>query len=97
MLTIESIPIGSKNAIRRKTLAMRTGLSDRDLRKEIKELRKEHVIINTQDGNGYFRPSKEDIDLVKKFKAQEESRAKSIFWTLKAVRKFLERNEENGR
>ena len=89
MLDIGNIPIGRKNAVRRRTLVMRTGLSDRDLRNEIKRLRREYVILNLQDGSGYFRPSDEDKELVEQFKKQEENRAKSIFWTLKPVRKFL--------
>lgn len=89
MLKIDDIPIGKKNAVRRKTLSMRFNITDSELRKEIKKLRQEYVILNLQDGNGYFRPSAEDIEHVKKFKQQEENRAKSIFWTLKPVREFL--------
>ena len=89
MLDIENIPIGKENAVRRKTLVMRTGLSDRKVRDEIKLLRRDYVILNLQDGSGYFRPSEEDRELVEQFKKQEESRAKSIFWTLKPVREFL--------
>ena len=89
VLKIDDIPIGKKNAVRRKTLSMRFNITDSELRKEIKKLRQEYVILNLQDGNGYFRPSKDDIEHVKKFKQQEEKRAKSIFWTLKPVREFL--------
>ena len=88
-MLIDDIPIGRKNAVRRKTLSMRLNLTDSELRKEIKKLRQEYVILNLQDGNGYFRPSEEDTEYVKKFKEQEEARAKSIFWTLKPVREFL--------
>lgn len=88
-MLIDDIPIGRKNAVRRKTLSMRLNLTDSELRKEIKKLRQEYVILNLQDGNGYFRPSEEDTEYVKKFKEQEEKRAKSIFWTLKPVREFL--------
>ena len=88
-MLIDDIPIGRKNAVRRKTLSMRLNLTDSELRKEIKKLRQEYVILNLQDGNRYFRPSEEDTEYVKKFKEQEEKRAKSIFWTLKPVREFL--------
>ena len=83
------IPFGKKNAISRHALAERTGLSDRNMRNLINQARKRAVIINVQDGNGYFRPTKEDVDEVVKFKQQEESRAKKVFASLIPVRRFL--------
>lgn len=93
--TIDLIPFGKENAVRRKTLAVRTGMSDRDVRLRIKELRREYVILNIQDGSGYFRPTENEREMVERYQKQEESRAKSIFWTLKPVREFL--NEKSNK
>ena len=86
---VKYIPYGKENAISRQSLSEKTGLSDRNMRNLINQARKRAVIINIQDGNGYFRPTKEDVDEVKRFKKQEENRAKEVFSSLAPVRKFL--------
>lgn len=86
---VKYIPFGKENDISRNSLCMKTGLSDRSMRELINRARKRVVIINLQNGNGYYRPTKEEISDVKKFKKQEENRAKEIFKGLQPVRKFL--------
>ena len=86
---VKYIPYGKDNAISRQELCDKTGLNDRTMRDLINQARKRAVIINIQDGNGYFRPTKDDIAEVKKFKRQEENRAKEVFSCLQPVRKFL--------
>ena len=86
---INYIPFGRENAISRKGLCIKTGLSDRSMRELINKARKKDVIINLQNGGGYYRPTKEDKVDVEKFKRQEENRAKEIFRGLQPVRKFL--------
>lgn len=86
---VKHIPFGKDNAVSRSDLALKVGCSDRTMRDLINGARKRVVIINTQDGKGYYRPTKEDKEEVEKFKRQEESRAKEIFRGLQPVRKFL--------
>jgi len=83
------IPFGKENAISRDDLALKVGCSDRTMRDLINEARKRVVIINIQNGNGYYQPTKSDKAEVEKYKNQEESRAKEIFKGLQPVRKFL--------
>lgn len=85
------IPVGHKNAVTRQRLCISTGMDDRRIRKVIAEARRENVILNLQDGSGYYVPDvKNDIDKVelRKFVRQEEHRLKSIGWSLKAARRL---------
>ncbi len=83
------IPYGKENAIDRKTLSMLTGLNDRVNRELIAIARRKTPILNLQNGDGYFRPLPEDKPLVQEYVKQEESRLKSIGWSLKAARQFV--------
>lgn len=96
MNIVEYIPFGRENAISRKRLGQVTGLGDRDLREAISRARRETVIINLSNGQGYFQPiaGKED-DLVVKYFNQENSRLKRIGWSLFATRKRV-REIKNG-
>jgi len=84
----EFIPYGRKNAVKRADLVNMIGLSDRLVRKLIEDARQSGVIIiNMQDGRGYYRPEKrEDLEY---YIRQEEGRAKSIHRNLKAAKKAL--------
>ena len=86
---VKYIPFGRENAIRRSELAMKVGCSDRVMRDLINTARKREVIVNIQNGSGYYRPTKDDVGEVEQFKRQEENRAKDIFRGLQPVRKFL--------
>lgn len=92
----EYIPFGKDNAISRERLSKVTGLSDRDLREEIAMARRNTVILNLSNGQGYFQPigGKED-ELVIKYYKQESSRLKRIGWSLLATRKRV-REIQNG-
>lgn len=88
----EYIPTGRHNAVTRKTLCKLTGLSDRQVRDNIAQARRNTPIINLQDGDGYFIPDpsdKGDMELLQRYVRQEEARLKSIGWSLKAARKML--------
>lgn len=86
---VKYIPFGKENAIGRSELAMKVGCSDRVMRDLINTARKREVIVNIQNGSGYYRPTKDDVGEVEQFKRQEENRAKDIFRGLQPVRKFL--------
>ena len=90
------IPFGKDNAISRKRLSEITGLSDRKLRELIALERRNTIIINLSNGQGYFQPINglED-DLVVDYYKQENSRLKRIGWSLLATRKRV-REIQNG-
>ena len=58
----EVIPYGHENAVTRAELVRRTGETDRVIRDAINK--SEELIINLQDGRGYFKPLPEEADLV---------------------------------
>lgn len=86
---VKLIPYGKENAISRDKLAAKVGCSDRTMRDLINKARRKVVIINLQNGSGYYRPTDDDVEDVLKFKIQEENRAKDIFNNLQPVREFL--------
>lgn len=53
------IPYGKENAISRDDLAIKVGCSDRIMRDLISKARKKTVIINIQNGSGYYRPTED--------------------------------------
>lgn len=81
------IPKGKENAITRKDLCKITGLSDRNVRERISQARRETVIINLQNGKGYYQPT--EAAEIEQFVRQETARLKSIGWSLKAARNAL--------
>lgn len=90
---IDYIPVGI--GITRKRLCELTGLTDRKVRNEIHALRREHCILNMQDGQGYYRPTEDDREQVEAFLKQEASRAKSIFWSQKGAKEWLKERTES--
>lgn len=86
------IPMGSKNAVKRKALVQLTGLKDRQLREYIHFARRRIPIINLCLGRGYYIPdmnTEKDQKALTRWVRQEESRLKSIGWALKAARQTL--------
>ena len=57
---VDYIPFGRENAVTRAQLRSRTGIDDRAIRDMIATARRDTVILNMQDGKGYFRPLPED-------------------------------------
>lgn len=86
---INLIPRGQANAVTRRELCELTGWNDRKVREAIFQARRDHLILNLQDGNGYFRPTEDESHLVKRFYEQEMKRLKSIGWALKPAREWL--------
>lgn len=91
MNIIDFIPYGKENAIRRGSLVKLTGMNDRAVRDAISRARRDTPILNMQDGSGYYRPTKNEVDELKHFVSQEESRAKAIFYSLKSARQAVKR------
>lgn len=89
MSIIDYIPEGQSNAISRRALCAATGLPDRMMRKEIEHARKEHAILNSQDGQGYFLPLPEERPLVLRWVRQERSRSQSVYDSTTGAEKWL--------
>lgn len=84
------IGAGEENAIHLIDLIKLTGLGNRELRKYIELLRRDGIVI-ISNKNGYFRPLRDEE--TKQYIKQETRRAKSIFYTLKAARNWLNKNK----
>ena len=87
------IPFGRKNAITRDRLSRQTGLTDREARELIEKARRDGtIIINKQDGRGYYQPGPDDVaDMLHQYRSNS-SRAKSILAQQKHIRKRLREN-----
>lgn len=88
------IPYGHDNAITAPELSRITGTPERDIRREINLVRRETVILNMQDGKGYFQPTPEENSLVEDWVKQEESRLKVHALALRAGRRRVKECKE---
>ena len=97
---VDLIPIGRENAINRNALTelcVSFGLiderikdKDRLMRELISKARIDYTILNLSDGNGYYRPSKDDLLDLQIYIRQEEKRAISTFKNLEMAKKLYE-------
>ena len=98
MNILDCIPIGHKNAIDRDTLNNLMGIGERQVRQRIKEVNESEpdnvLIINLQDGKGYFRPAPDEDSLVKLWRAQERARGKGVLENVDAADRYLSRNRK---
>lgn len=100
------IPIGRENAISRKSLTQKCvqnnlideSIKDKDrmMRNLINKDRIDFVILNLSNGEGYYRPTKEDLQELSKYIKQEENRAKASFRNLSKAKALYE-DFRNGR
>lgn len=81
---VNFIPVGHENAISRRELCRKTGLTDRKLREEISKARETTCICNMSDGAGYYIPR--EVQEIDRFINQEKARARSIFKSLRGAR-----------
>ena len=92
------IPEGKENAIKRSDLVktcVDLGIvdgkdADRETRKLIQLARKDNVILNLSNGEGYYRPSADDMDELARYIKQEDSRAIKAFANVKKAKALLE-------
>lgn len=91
MIKVEDcLPYGHENAVTYDKLKRYTGLDKRSIRREINRLRKEIIILNMQDGKGFFRPIEGEEDaLIERFLKQEAHRNKDHRETLIPIRKYF--------
>lgn len=82
------IPEGKENAISRNELVMRSGKTDREVRREIQELRAQGFFIcNNQDGKGYYVST--DIEELRQQYKSDTARAMAILKRRKSIRDYL--------
>lgn len=81
------IPTGHRNGVTAAQISSVTGISQRQVREMIATARHDVVILNMQDGEGYFLPDDGEEHLTAQWVLQEEARLKSIGWSLKAARR----------
>ena len=84
---VDFIPYGKENAIKREDLLRNYEGTDRSMRKELQEARREFVIINLSDGSCYFRPA--DKYELAAYIAQETARARTIERNIRVAKKKL--------
>lgn len=95
----ESIPIGKENAISKLELMMLWNVSDREVRKKVRELREydngdDFVIISTSKNQGYYKSNNRDE--MRSYKEETSRRAKHTFTPLKKVNRILGAHEEQA-
>lgn len=92
MCNIEDfIPFGKENAVINEQLQVVTGLDERTVRRAISDARKRGVVIlNMQDGRGYYQPTDNERTEVEMYYYQERSRAMNNLATLKATKRWLD-------
>lgn len=84
---------GRKNARTRQTLSILTGLSDRQVRQEIEDLReKGKFVITDEDGTGYY--ISEDIEDVRRQYRKDMARISAISKRTKHLRNYLKQRGE---
>lgn len=83
---LRHLQYGSKNAISAKLLCVKTGLTDRVLRKCIEEMRKNGVCI-LSDVFGYYLPSNEKE--LERYIKRTEKTARSYFYSLRSAKRAL--------
>ncbi len=85
---VDVIPVGYENAITMTELEQITGLDNRAIRKSISD--SEELVINLQDGQGYFKPAETETDLVEIWKAITKSRIKELQARVRQAKKWEE-------
>lgn len=82
------IPYGRRNAISRKALAAKLGLSDRQMRKAVENARDEGLIILCEcNGRGYYQS--DDLNEIQLQYIQDTKRAMAILKRRKTMRRLL--------
>lgn len=94
------IPEGRENAISRAILTekcvanglidKKTKDKDRAMRRLVKKARIDWIILNLSEGDGYYRPSQEDLLELRRYIRQEENRGKAVFKNIQKAKKLYE-------
>ena len=94
------IPEGRENAISRAMLTAKcvryelidkkTKDKDRAMRNLVNKARIDWTILNLSDGDGYYRPTHEDLLELRRYIRQEENRGKAVFKNLQNAKRLYE-------
>lgn len=91
------IPKGQNNAVSADSLCTALNIDRRTVRRLISSAQENGaVILNMQDGRGYFIPADDESQLVDDYIKQESARARSIFRKLRTARKWCPEQTELG-
>ena len=94
----EDIPFGRESAIARADLARLWNVSERDVRRVIARMRREHapdaILSSTRRPAGFWRSK--DPDEVSAFVREMERRARSTFQVLDGARRVLQIADEQN-
>lgn len=83
-----AVRVGEDNAVKSAVLEELTGLTSRDVKRCIEDLRRKGVVICSSN-SGYFYPDNETE--LRQFISKETNRAQSIKETLKSAKKLLKK------
>lgn len=89
MSILDYIPVGHANAVTSRDISRWAGITTREARRQISVARRDTVILNMQDGMGYFIPNDEEGYLVNEWVKQEESRLKVHAMSLRSARRWV--------
>lgn len=84
---VELIPFGHDNAVTLEELGRKVSMRERDIRNAI--AKSSEIIINLQDGAGYFKPTKEETELVEIWLDQMNSRVRELSQRVRKTNKWL--------
>ena len=94
------IPEGRENAISRAILTEKCvanglidgNVKDKDRRRRnlVKKARIDWTILNLSDGDGYYRPTHDDLLDLRRYIRQEENRGKAVFKNIQNAKKLYE-------
>lgn len=84
---VNFIPCGHENAITLDELAWQTDLDKRTIRGAI--AKSKELVINLQDGKGYFKPAKDEHELVQEWIMIMGSRVRELSWRVRKAKKWL--------
>ena len=99
MYRMDDIPIGAENAISRKNLAAFWGVSDREARRIVADLRTiedgtDYVIVSVSRDSGYYRT--QNITEINHFVNEMHKRIRSTYRAIKVAKRISRRLEQYG-
>lgn len=91
MNILDYIPEGHENAVTLNYLIGVTGYKGRDIRAYIEKnnLEGDTPIVNLMDGAGYFIPTKEETECLKRYIMSEKSRARKLEKKIRNFERYL--------
>lgn len=90
-----ALGVGKENAISRSELSRKTGYGDRRIREAIEALRYNTVILNLDNGDGYYIPdtTPQGRQEAAIWLARQDRRMKSMKYSTRGARRFVAHNK----